>query len=230
MASWSSGNAFVSGEGGLRIYLGPVKSGFWVWAPAAGDLAPRPPSVMCLVAPVCSVRHLKETFFEQKFLTLGPSPPPALLTKSWLRLNSSHINVEHPFWFCLQVFCRVGTPQRVDCLAPIGNKRKGIFHGRNHLRAIPFDQACLISNKSSCWLFQACSYLGTFAEAQAAVTNIFQIIDRKPDIDVFSKAGQEPNFERGDVVFNEVNFSFPSRADTEVRATFLESQTSQTIW
>ena len=37
-----------------------------------------------------------------------------------LRL-SNHISEEHPFWFCLLVFCQAGPPQRVNCLNAMGN-------------------------------------------------------------------------------------------------------------
>ena len=52
-----------------------------------------------------------------------------------LRL-SDHTNAEHFFWFCLQVFCQVGPPQRVDCLASMGNKRRVYFPRTSSVRRI----------------------------------------------------------------------------------------------
>ena len=61
----------------------------------------------------------------------------------FVRLNhrhsglSNHANAEHSFfWFCLQVFCQAGPPQLVDCLLPIGNKRKMSFPGDNDVEPV----------------------------------------------------------------------------------------------
>lgn len=63
---------------------------------------------------------------------------------------------------------------------------------------------------------QAGSYLGTFAEAKAAITHIFEMIDRVPSIDVFSRNFSIPTWISGDIVFDDVSFSYPTRSDHEV--------------
>ena len=44
---------------------------------------------------------------------------------------SNHTNAEHFLGSCLRFFHQAGPPQRVDSLAPIGNKRKVSFPGHN---------------------------------------------------------------------------------------------------
>ena len=40
---------------------------------------------------------------------------------------SNHTNEKQCFGFCLHAFRQAGPPQRVDCLAPMGNRRKVSF-------------------------------------------------------------------------------------------------------
>ena len=49
------------------------------------------------------------------------------MNKLALCICANHTNAMHIFGFCLQVFCQAGPPKRVDCLAPMGNKRKVLF-------------------------------------------------------------------------------------------------------
>ncbi|CAK8684370.1 unnamed protein product [Clavelina lepadiformis] len=60
------------------------------------------------------------------------------------------------------------------------------------------------------------SYFGAFAEAQAAAAKIFEVIDRVPEIDIFSDKGEEPNPDSGEVILKDVKFSYPSRPDIEI--------------
>jgi len=58
--------------------------------------------------------------------------------------------------------------------------------------------------------------MGFFAAATAAAAKIFDVIDRIPTIDIFSTGGDEPNAKSGEIKFEDVHFSYPSRPDEKV--------------
>ena len=64
--------------------------------------------------------------------------------------------------------------------------------------------------------FQASSNMEQIVDGKAAGTNIFKVIDREPEIDVFSKAGISPNYINSEVSFYDVDFTYPSRPNTQV--------------
>uniref|UniRef100_H2ZPW5 Bile salt export pump n=1 Tax=Ciona savignyi TaxID=51511 RepID=H2ZPW5_CIOSA len=65
-------------------------------------------------------------------------------------------------------------------------------------------------------LGMAGSYLDAFSSAKAAGSNIFDIIDRKPVIDPFSKEGDSPNPDSGSIQLKNVRFTYPSRPDVKI--------------
>jgi len=58
--------------------------------------------------------------------------------------------------------------------------------------------------------------MGVFTAATAAAAKIFVVIDRVPSIDIFSNDGNEPNPGFGEIKFEDVHFSYPSRPDEKV--------------
>uniref|UniRef100_H2ZPC0 Bile salt export pump n=1 Tax=Ciona savignyi TaxID=51511 RepID=H2ZPC0_CIOSA len=60
------------------------------------------------------------------------------------------------------------------------------------------------------------SYLEALSAAKAAGFNIFDIIDRKPVIDPFSKEGDSPNPDSGSIQLKNVCFTYPSRPDVKI--------------
>ena len=58
--------------------------------------------------------------------------------------------------------------------------------------------------------------MGVFTAATAAAAKIFVVIDRVPSIDIFSNDGNEPNPGFGEIKFEDVRFSYPSRPDEKV--------------
>nr|CAB3219614.1 multidrug resistance protein 1-like [Phallusia mammillata] len=60
------------------------------------------------------------------------------------------------------------------------------------------------------------SYMEAFSGAKAAGAKIFEVIDRVPEIDIFSEVGDAPNLSSGEIRLNGVEFSYPSRSDTQV--------------
>ena len=55
-----------------------------------------------------------------------------------------------------------------------------------------------------------------FGSAQAAAFKVFEIIDRKPEIDSMSDEGHKPDSFSGKIEFKNVNFTYPSRPDVQV--------------
>ena len=64
--------------------------------------------------------------------------------------------------------------------------------------------------------FQAFGNLTCFTEAKAAGAKIFDVIERVPVIDSSDELGKDPSSATGDVVFDKVHFSYPSRSGAEV--------------
>ncbi|CAK8698371.1 unnamed protein product [Clavelina lepadiformis] len=60
------------------------------------------------------------------------------------------------------------------------------------------------------------TYTENLPEAQAAAAKIYQVIDRIPEIDIFSDDGEKPVFDHGEIVFSNVEFSYPSRESVDV--------------
>jgi len=58
--------------------------------------------------------------------------------------------------------------------------------------------------------------LDAITAATAAAAKIFVVIDRIPSIDIFSTEGKEPDPECGEIKFEDVHFSYPSRPDEKV--------------
>lgn len=56
--------------------------------------------------------------------------------------------------------------------------------------------------------------LAFIIEASVAVTRIFEMIDRKPSINANGEKGRLLKHARGEITFQEVDFSYPSRPDT----------------
>ncbi|XP_033990128.1 bile salt export pump [Trematomus bernacchii] len=65
-------------------------------------------------------------------------------------------------------------------------------------------------------LGQASPCLEAFASGRASAKNIFDTIDRKPEMDCFSEEGQKLDKVKGDIEFHNVTFSYPSRPEVEI--------------
>ncbi|CAI4228592.1 unnamed protein product [Auanema sp. JU1783] len=59
-------------------------------------------------------------------------------------------------------------------------------------------------------------HLMVLLNARVAAAIIYQTIDRKPRIDVYSKSGTKPNELTGDIEFIDVHFRYPTRRDVKV--------------
>lgn len=62
----------------------------------------------------------------------------------------------------------------------------------------------------------ASPYIGTLSAARAAGYEIFQIIDRIPTIDILSDKGDKIKDLEGNISFNAIDFSYPSRKDIQI--------------
>lgn len=60
-----------------------------------------------------------------------------------------------------------------------------------------------------------------FAAARGAAASIFRLIDRDPDIDTFKEEGTAPRRVVGEIMLEDVHFSYPSRPDVQVPCTLL---------
>ncbi|XP_023071719.1 ATP-binding cassette sub-family B member 5 [Piliocolobus tephrosceles] len=69
---------------------------------------------------------------------------------------------------------------------------------------------------SSYCIGAAAPHFETFAIARGAAFNIFQVIDKKPNIDNFSTAGYKPESIEGTVEFKNVSFNYPSRPSIKI--------------
>ncbi|KAI6687429.1 hypothetical protein NL676_024257 [Syzygium grande] len=58
--------------------------------------------------------------------------------------------------------------------------------------------------------------LTSIAEAKAAASRIFEMIDRVPTIDTEDKKGKALSYVRGEIVFKDIYFNYPSRPDTPI--------------
>ncbi|KAM6910395.1 ATP-dependent translocase ABCB1 [Xenentodon cancila] len=56
----------------------------------------------------------------------------------------------------------------------------------------------------------------TFASARGAAHKVYSIIEHKPSIDSYSKDGFKPDFINGNMEFNNIHFSYPSRPDVKI--------------
>ncbi|KAG7475856.1 multidrug resistance protein 1-like [Solea senegalensis] len=63
---------------------------------------------------------------------------------------------------------------------------------------------------------QSSANIQTFASARGAAHKVYSIIDQRPIIDSYSEEGFKPDFIRGNIEFNNIHFSYPSRPDVKV--------------
>ncbi len=59
-------------------------------------------------------------------------------------------------------------------------------------------------------------YISTAASSRAAAYEIFQIIDRQPEINSSSDSGEKIEAMQGDIEYSQVEFSYPSRPDIPI--------------
>ncbi|XP_047455984.1 bile salt export pump isoform X2 [Mugil cephalus] len=64
-------------------------------------------------------------------------------------------------------------------------------------------------------LGQASTCLESFASGRAAAKNVFDTIDREPEIDCFSEEGYKLDKVKGDIEFHNVSFYYPSRPEVK---------------
>ncbi|EHH52372.1 hypothetical protein EGM_12801 [Macaca fascicularis] len=77
---------------------------------------------------------------------------------------------------------------------------------------------------------QAAPCIDAFANARGAAYVIFDIIDNNPKIDSFSERGHKPDSIKGNLEFNDVHFSYPSRANVKIlKGLNLKVQSGQTV-
>ncbi|KAA8494946.1 Multidrug resistance protein 1B [Porphyridium purpureum] len=65
-------------------------------------------------------------------------------------------------------------------------------------------------------LGQVSATMPDMASAKVAATRVFQLVDRKPEIDAFSDEGRKLDSVSGDVEFDEVKFEYPTRKEVPV--------------
>lgn len=63
---------------------------------------------------------------------------------------------------------------------------------------------------------QSSSLAPDFAKAKAAAQRIFQLLQKKPLIDIYSQEGEKPTDIYGEITFQGVEFSYPTRKDAQV--------------
>ncbi|KAM4567936.1 ATP-dependent translocase ABCB1 [Fundulus diaphanus] len=66
----------------------------------------------------------------------------------------------------------------------------------------------------------------TFASARGAAYKVYNIIDHNPTIDSFSEMGHKPDLIKGNIEFNDIHFSYPSRPDVKILDNMCLSVTS----
>ena len=62
----------------------------------------------------------------------------------------------------------------------------------------------------------AAPYVEAYTVSRNAASMIYQVIERKPEIDSSSEEGERPKAFDGDVDFKDVHFNYPSRPNVEV--------------
>ncbi|KAI5635252.1 ABC transporter transmembrane region domain-containing protein [Phthorimaea operculella] len=62
-------------------------------------------------------------------------------------------------------------------------------------------------------------HMEAIANARASAASVFEVLDRKPEIDSLSEEGLKPELE-GDMEFEDVTFSYPARPDVKVLNSF----------
>ncbi|PIA37909.1 hypothetical protein AQUCO_02900040v1 [Aquilegia coerulea] len=82
---------------------------------------------------------------------------------------------------------------------------------------------------SSMALGEASPCIKAFAAGQAAAFNMFETIERKPEIDSFDTSGRMVDDIRGDIELKDIHFSYPTRPDQKIFAGFSLSIPSGTI-
>ncbi|XP_076821327.1 ATP-dependent translocase ABCB1-like isoform X3 [Clavelina lepadiformis] len=60
------------------------------------------------------------------------------------------------------------------------------------------------------------THIAAIPQARAVAARIYQIIDRVPEIDIFSDEGDEPNPDDVTIQFSDICFNYPARPDAEV--------------
>ena len=75
---------------------------------------------------------------------------------------------------------------------------------------------------------QASAYVEAFSQAKGAAAQIFEIIDRQPDIDSFSEEGQRPSTATGNIELKNVKFNYPSRKEVDILKGKIAHKESQT--
>uniref|UniRef100_A0AC35U4S4 Multidrug resistance protein 1 n=1 Tax=Rhabditophanes sp. KR3021 TaxID=114890 RepID=A0AC35U4S4_9BILA len=65
-------------------------------------------------------------------------------------------------------------------------------------------------------LGQAAPQISVIIAARQAATEIFNIIDREPEIDCFSKDGKKLENAKGNILFKNISFRYPTRPDVQV--------------
>ncbi|XP_028280398.1 ATP-dependent translocase ABCB1 [Parambassis ranga] len=63
---------------------------------------------------------------------------------------------------------------------------------------------------------QASPNIQTFASARGAAYKVYSIIDHNPTIDSYSEVGYKPDFIKGNIEFNNIHFTYPSRPDVKI--------------
>ncbi|NXI44826.1 MDR1 protein, partial [Galbula dea] len=77
---------------------------------------------------------------------------------------------------------------------------------------------------------QTAPSIEAFASARGAAYAVFNIIDSEPQIDSFSETGYKPDYIKGNVEFQNVYFSYPSRPEVEVlKGLNLKVSSGQTV-
>ncbi|TSK34721.1 Multidrug resistance protein 1B [Bagarius yarrelli] len=63
---------------------------------------------------------------------------------------------------------------------------------------------------------QSSSFAPDFAKAKAAAGRILNLLEKVPEIDIYSEAGDKPTNYKGDIEFNDVHFSYPTRPNIKI--------------